>query len=211
MPEKLTPEQVIEQLSKFIFTINDGSYDEDYSRVDHVHMVFEQNGWKSLSSDGCYSEVYISPCQQYVLKANISTDLYPLYAYWSISNQENPYFPNIYWHFSMVHRADCYRHTYGYVLSVTLMEKLEKSTAEELSEDKDISKLYKVSACDYNGCLLKIQQNKVDVHDTLLGSFLAFVKYISSTRNIRGIDLTDSSNFMIRDGKQVVITDPIVQ
>jgi hypothetical protein len=178
---KPTKSEIIAKLEKF--NLNIDAYMLD---------IGDKTYWKRVSG-GERSDVYLSPCRQYILKINTVEDSYPFYAYLAITQPENPYLPKVYWHASPSDK--------GEIKSLTLMENLKEITRKKLVRNNEIvhfrRRPYKYILGDEY-----LYQLKGDWKDYILG-----MRHLSQFIDLN-FDMV-SFNFM-RRGKQVVITDPII-
>ena len=204
MSTKPAPEEVIANLSEFVFTLND-DLEEEYSGIHNLDWIFNTHGWKLApnGSLGMHSQVYISPCGYYVAKVNIDMDPYQCYAYLAISNPENPYFPNVYWYTSLLRG----KNNDWLIKSITLVENLDEIDMPTLEKNKDLYNLHVMGKKNPNGCLKKLLHNQLDIQDESINSVMDGLRYIHSIQPI-AVDFIEPRNFMLR-GNHPVITDPI--
>ncbi|MEC8068007.1 MAG: hypothetical protein VX154_09155 [Pseudomonadota bacterium] len=170
-----------------------------------VSLRLHNAGWKPLKSVGVFSDIYLSNCEQFILRLGHDDDKslkdsYPYHAQNCIQHPNNPYFQKMYWH--------CYhsQHQTGKIdksMNISLMEPLqpvaENSPAAEEREYVKLSLRCRYEYIDYN-------PDDLPPPNPLLHRTVQLLKATAEKHNLL-YDM-QNDNFMMRSDGHLVILDP---
>lgn len=196
MSHKLSVEAIIASVKPVLCTIDDkitpSNWDE-YKIRKMLNDAFTNLSWCIASEDGYFSQVYFSPCGEYALKVNFADTVYPYFVQMARDNPDNPYLPDIFWHWDGE----------GWLISATLMNVMElpEFLPQELETDPDFQKFvyYPDKYSRYPFC------------DELEGGVGDLARCFADLRDELPellFDLGTEGNILYR-GDQFVVTDPL--
>tara|TARA_R110000868_G_scaffold262401_1_gene520874 strand:+ start:34776 stop:35357 length:582 start_codon:yes stop_codon:yes gene_type:complete len=171
-----------------------------YITTDSAEHLLLNAGWFLHSSEGCFSNVYRSPCGQYILRVGHSyadrEDKYPFHACNAILNEDNPYFPKIYWHVQSI-----FRH-FDEPLTLTLMEVLNP-----------IDNPFKSYDCKLISEAVPVHSDEVIIpqqafENNALAKALYSLGKVMEKHGLESDISLGNGNLMQRPSGEIVITDP---
>lgn len=185
------PPKEIEEYTNLILQLQSMGY----IRRKDLDKKLKELSWTYVSY-GRYSVVYLTPCKQYILRiGKLGDNAYTSHAYNAIRYFNNPYYCNIY---ALVFGLQS-------KLSFTFMERLEKiDEYDSLHEPYNrLSKVVSKMSCGKHALHKTNGKDKLDLALSNIAQLLIIQKF--------GFDLYPHfGNAMARNGRELVLTDPLV-
>lgn len=186
------------EVKSLVNTLNDMLLNHPLSE-DQVDEVLFANEWRLISSNGRYSNVYKSPCEEYALRVAFSSELdedcHHHHIQHAMADADNPYLPNIYWH------KKCITNSCDVSMSLTLMEILRPM---KISANMPADYAIIVKAMPRKKPNVNIPQEAFE--NQKLAKTLYDMKRVMEENGLHSDIKPD--NVMMRGDSQLVITDP---